>query len=246
MTITFDGSFDGFLSVVHACYYKKLSPTSILPESEAQLSLGGEPVFIETDPAHAAKVFSAVREKISLEAAEFVYHAFLHADFDRFMAMLSYIKLGFKEGHMVNSHLQQECVRRVHKLAGHVRRESHLLCGFCRFEETKQGVFYCKITPKNDVLPMLAVHFIQRFSGMAWVLHDKVRGQAAISDGEKYIITSTPKDAVVEYAENEEATQELWVAFFKAHTIEARKNLKLQRQMMPIYFRRNMTEFIKN
>ena len=242
MIVLFDGSLYGFFSVVFACYYEKISPLDIQLDSAITL---GETLTIETNYDHAKRVSSAIQNKISEEAAEYVYLAFLSFEPDRFMALLAYIKLGFKHGQMVDSHLQEACVLRVHKLSGHVKREAHLLRGFCRFAETKQGVFYCEITPTNDVLPILVSHFTQRFISQAWIIHDKTRCQAAIYDGKECIITAAPHDAAVEFAQGEEETQDLWVAFFKALTIDARKNYKLQRQMMPLHFRKNMTEFRK-
>ena len=243
VAVLFDGSFDGFLCVVYAVYYEKIMPLSIQMESQAQLVLDVESCYINTNSERAARVFSAIREKVSIDASYYVYNAFLSYDESRFQSILGYIKLGFKLGHIVDSHLQQDCVRHVHKMANHVGRERHLLLGFCRFAETKQGVYYCEITPKNDVLLLVADHFSQRLMNQQWVIHDKRRGQAAIYDGEYYIIADTPKDATVVYAEGEAETQELWVAFFNALAIDARKNKKLQRQLLLLYFRGNMTEF---
>ena len=239
----FDGSFDGFLSVVYACYYEKLCPVNIQEASQAQLTLGAPARHIETSHNHAARVYSAIREKISQDAAQRVYYAFLSAEDDRFMTIFEYIRLGFVTGHMVDGHLQRDCVRRVHKLAGHVGKESHLLFGFCRFAETKQGVFYCKITPKNNVLSLLVEYFTQRFINQQWIIHDKRRGLAAIYDGRSCAITNVPPNAAIDCADDEEETQELWVTFFNSLTIKQRLNPKLQRQLLPLYFRKNMTEF---
>lgn len=241
-TLLFDGSFDGFLSLVYAVYYKKIEPKSIQSKTDTQLILGEEPHWIITDANKAAKVFTAICEKISEEAAEHIYYTFLSADEIRFLSIVSYIRLGFSVGHMVDSHLHENFVRHVQKLAKAVWREAHLLYGFCRFAETKQGVYYCKVTPKNDVLPLLALHFSRRMN-QPWVIHDKTRNQAAICDGKNYVLTPAPKNAIVEYAENEQETQELWVKFFNALAIEYRLNKKLQRQLLPLYFRGNMTEF---
>ncbi|MCL2217324.1 MAG: TIGR03915 family putative DNA repair protein [Defluviitaleaceae bacterium] len=243
--VLFDGSFDGFLSVIYAVYYEKIMPLSIQVEAQAQLSLDFEPYTISTDNEKSAKVLKAIREKISEEASVSVYYAFLAAEDSRFMAILHFIRLGFKIGHMVSSHLQEDYVREVIRMERYVGREAHLLYGFCRFAETRQGAYYCPVTPKNDVLPLLANHFSQRLMNQAWVIHDKKRGQAAIYDGNSYIIAEVPKDAEVLYADGEDETQELWVTFFNTLAIETRKNKKLQRQMLPLYFRGNMTEFAK-
>lgn len=232
------------MSVVYAVYYDKLSPTSIQIDGREQLSLG-DLRRIETDDEKAARVFTAIRKKISPDAAYHVYYAFLSDDERRFLPMLKYIQLGFAVGHMVDSHLHESFVRDVRDFYRQVGREAHLLFGFCRFAETKQGVFYCPVTPKNDVLVLLAEHFVERLMDQAWVIHDKRRKKAAIYDGKAYVITDVPEDAKFSYAAGEEETQELWVMFFNTLAIKERKNKKLQRQLLPLYFRGNMTEFVE-
>ncbi|MCL1844823.1 MAG: TIGR03915 family putative DNA repair protein [Defluviitaleaceae bacterium] len=244
MVLTFDGTFDGFLSVVYAVYYEKLEPASIQIDGREQLSLG-DLRRIERDGEKAARVFGAIRKKISPEAALRVYYASMSADENRFLPILRYIQLGFAVGHMVDSHLHEKFVRDVHEFHKNVGREAHLLHGFCRFAETKQGVFYCPVTPKNDVLVLLVEHFIERLMNQAWIIHDKRRKKAAIYDGKSHVIAEVPADAAFTYADGEEETQELWVEFFNALAIKERKNKKLQRQLLPLYFRGNMTEFIK-
>jgi len=243
VAVVFDGSFDGFLCVIYAVYYCKIIPLSIQSQDKVQLTLDNEMYHVDTDSSQATRVMNGLREKISQDATSCIYHAFLSGEDDKYMAMLQYIQLGFKVGHMVDSHLKEDCVRRVHKLSGHVGREAHLLLGFCRFAETVSGVFYCPITPKNDVLDIVASHFKERLMGQPWVIHDKSRNKAAVYDGKSYVIADVPKEANVVYADGEKETQELWVAFFNALAIEARKNPKLQRQLLPLYFRKHMTEF---
>jgi len=239
----FDGSFEGFLCIVYQFYYNKITPILIQREDRAQLTLNDEIYRVDTDSTHATRVFKGIKNKISEEAANRVYYAFLSGEADKYMTIFRYILLGFTVGHMVDSHLKEDCVRAVHKLAGHVGREAHLLNGFCRFAETGNGIMYCEITPKNDVLPMVADHFSQRLMNLKWVIHDKSRNQAAIYDGDSYVIADVPSNIAINYAEGEDEIQELWVTFFKSLSIKARENPKLQRQLLPLYFRKNMTEF---
>jgi len=255
--VTFDGSFDGFLCVVFAHYYDKVSPMQIQRHDQVQLTLDGEFLHVETDMKKAARVLKGLRNNVSEDAANHVYNAILSGKDDKYMAIFRYIQMGFKLGHMVDSYLQTDCVRRVHKLSRHVGREAHLLFGFCRFAEITAGgstaeadilarptnILYATISPKNDVLHMVADHFTQRLMNHVWVIHDTARHQAAIYDGKKYMITPVPQGTKVTYAAGEENIQDLWLAFFNALTIEARINPKLQRQLLPLYFRKNMTEF---
>jgi len=239
----FDGTFDGFLCIVYEHFYNKITPILIQEIGREQPSLTDEFYRIETDSSHAARVFKGIGDKISNEAADRIYRAFLSGEDDKNMTIFRYILLGFKVGKLLDNHLKEDCVRGVHQLAKRVGGEAHLLKGFSRFVETDSGVMYCEITPKNDVLEMVASHFTRRLMNLKWVIHDKRRGKAAIYDTESVIVADVPNDISINYAEGEAEIQELWVAFFHSLSIKARENPKLQRQMLPLYFRKNMTEF---
>ncbi|MCL2420573.1 MAG: TIGR03915 family putative DNA repair protein [Defluviitaleaceae bacterium] len=245
LAVTFDGSFEGFLSILYAYYYDRIVPAYIQSEDEYQQTLDTEEFHISTDIKRAAQVLKGIQQKISLQSEDYLTYAFLAEEDDdsRFMDMFRYTLLGFKVGHMVDSHLHQDYVLGVHKRARYVGKEAHLLTGFCRFAETKQGVFYSSITPNNDVLPILAEHFSDRMMNQAWIIHDKKRHQAAIYDGKKYAIGDVPKSIQLEYSENEEQIQALWGAFFDSVTIKERINKNLQRNMIPLRYRGNMLEF---
>jgi probable DNA metabolism protein len=243
--VTFDGTFEGLLCIIHAAYYEKLLPATIQPADGAQLSFTGEASHIETDAKKAARVLVAMRQKVSEEFATRAYYAFLNPGEGRFLAIFRYIRLGFTLGRIVNSHLHEPDVQKVHKLASETAREAHLLYGFCRFRESENGVFYCEVTPKNDCLPLLADYFSRRFMNQHWLIHDTRRRMAAIYDTEEYIFIATPAQSpTFTEAAHEKETQALWRTFFTNLAIEARKNAKLQRQMLPLYFRKNMTEFL--
>ena len=245
MAITFDGTFEGFLCIVYAYYYDKILPESIQTDSYQQ-TLDTEEFYITTDNTKAMKVQLAIREKISHHAEDYLTYAFLSGaieDDSQYMNMFHYILLGFKVGARVDDHLQQDYVLGVHKMARNVGREAHLLCGFSRFAKTDNDIYYCDISPRNNVLPILAEHFSDRMISQAWVIHDKKRNQAAIYNGQGYIICDVPKGVNVDFGDDEDKIRNLWGTFFKHLSIKERENKKLQRGMLPLYFRKHMTEF---
>jgi len=244
LAVVFDGSLEGFLCVVYAHYYDKIKPIDIQKEGEYQNTLCADEYYIPTDFDKAARVQKGIRKKISLQAEDYLSYAFLSEDESRYMSLFRYLLLGFKLGKSIDCHLQEDCVLAVHKLARYVGREAHLLTGFSRFAETKQGIFYCSIAPKNNVLRILAEHFSDRMMNQAWVIHDKIRKQAAVYNGEYYAIGNVPDGASFEYKDKELQIQELWRTFFSSVSIKERENKKLQRNLLPLYFRKSMLEFI--
>ncbi len=205
--------------------------------------MGMDTVLVDTDEGLADRVQEALHKKISLSAAETVYAAFLSVlEEDKYMPLYHYIVLGFQVGRQVDAHSHNPYVLRVQKLARLVHVEAHRYVQFCRFKETKSGVFYSDITPQNDVLPLLASHFTDRFISHSWIIHDVGRGRALIYNGRECLLTDVPKEANVVYTENEGQMQDLWHCFYETIAIKERKNLKVQGQFMPKKYRRRMTE----
>jgi len=245
--VLFDGTFEGFLCVVYSFYYEGIVPLSIQTTDEYQPSITLTEYFIVTDNDRARKMEKAIVKKISQDIARRVAYAFLADAADRYMNMLYYIILGFKVGHMVDSHMQYDFVLRVHKLAREVGREGHKLTGFCRFAETAQGIYYCAITPVHYVLSILAEHFADRMIDQSWIIHDKRHNKAVVYNGHEYtFVEVSPDSKPPVMAGNEAFIQNLWATYFNTLAIEARKNPKLHRQMLPMRYRGNMVEFSKH
>jgi probable DNA metabolism protein len=243
VSVLFDGSFDGFLCIIHAFYYDRIEPLHIQTEEKYQQTLDSETYYIAANEAKAKKVMEGIREKISVDAAHTLYNASLAGEGDIHMDMFKYTVMGFKMGPEIDSFLQNDSVMRVRKLARQVGSETHKLTGFCRFAETKQGIYYCFITPNNHVLAPLAEHFRDRFMNHPWIIHDKKHNLAAVYDGNEYVIAEVPKDIYVPLSDGEEQIQDLWVKFFETIAIKERSSYKRQRQVLPLYYRNIMTEF---
>ena len=243
VAVLFDGSIEGFLCILYAYYYEGISPLIIQVDGHHQPTLDTEEYFVAADHERAERVQKAIRGKISYSAEHTMAYAFLAEDDDRFMVMFRYLVLGFKVGAALDNHMQEDCVLRVRKLARQVGRETHLLKSFCRFEETEGQTYYCPITPSNYVLPLLAEHFSDRMMNQAWAIHDKRRNKAALYNGETYVIADVPENVNVQHTNNEAHVQALWKTFFNSVNIKERVNPKVQRNLLPLYFRKNMTEF---
>ena len=244
--VIFDGSFEGFLCVLYAYYYEGIAPQTIQPAQQYQAALGAEEYAVVTDMERAVKVQNAIYTKISCGAGDLVARAFLAGEDDKYMTLFHFIVFGFKVGAAIDNHFQQDFVMRTTHLARRVGGEAHLLKGFCRFAETAQGIYYCSITPKHQVLHMLAHHFCDRMMNLSWVIHDKTHGQAALYNGHECVFVPVEASGMaLPMSENESQIQDLWVAYFQAVAIEERRNRSCQRNLLPMHFRKNMTEFNK-
>jgi len=239
--VLFDGSFAGLLCVVHAYYYDRVLPLEIAEETAYQPTLGTEYVTIAADEDKAEAVLAGMRKKLAPDAVHNAFSAFLHNDATRYLSVFQYIIAGFYYGRALDAYEQLDYVLAVHRLAKHVGSEAHLLKGFVRFAKTKDGVFYADISPNCDVLHILAAHFAERLGNERWIIHDVRRGMAAVYNTREWEIMEAPAEAAAIMADGD-GYEALWAAFYDAIEIRERRNPKQQRRMLPMYFRKHMTE----
>ncbi len=152
-------------------------------------------------------------------------------------------------GHLFDN-LANDDVHRAFALARVVGRETGHLREFLRFQELENGVLYAKIDPRNNVTAFLMPHFSDRLPRENFMIHDEHRGIFAIHPAGKqwYLFYQGEQETgfSLRLSAKEQAYQELFQYFCHKIAIEERRNLKLQQNMLPLRFRKNMTEFWHN
>lgn len=236
----YDGSFEGFLTVIYACYYEKI-PEAIEAESSYNINMLYQDKFIETDIIKSDKVYKAILEKISEDTLVHVYRAFLSEVKDIELKLFRYIQLGFKMGSKVNDFLSNEYVSEVQKYAGRVAFEVHRFLGLVRFQEFK-GILYAAIEPTYNILELLGNHFKARLSNEKWIIHDVKRKIGMVYDNGELILRDLEFEKLESNEQEELFYQNLWRAFYKSIAIEERTNKRAQMQHMPKKYWSNLTE----
>jgi len=238
----YDGSFEGLLCCVYESYYQRELPTLIYSYDEMQ-----ETIFpvkeITTDISAAKKVEHSIGHSISAEALRLVRLCYYSKMESREVAILNFLRMGYKIGSSVTSMLANDVVREVTKNAQNVQRESHFFKEFLRFSDY-DGVLVAIIEPKNFVLPMIYLHFCDRFPSEQFLIFDKTHKHAFVyHNGEKSLIPlehlELPKAKT-----KEEEIRTLWKQFYRTIAIEGRINLKLRMNNMPKRYWVHMTEFL--
>ncbi len=123
-----------------------------------------------------------------------------------------------------------------------VMHETHRLIGLARFSRRRDGLWSAPIEPDHNVLASLIPHFSRRFGSEAFAIVDTKRRLAALSlEGR---VSSASDEQALELlsdpADDEDAS--LWKRYFKAVDNPSRRNLSLQRRLMPVRYWKYLTE----
>ena len=237
----YDGSYDGFLCCVFESFSEKKQPAAIFDMYAAdQLSLFGAKQ-IETDRKLADRVRISIPDKMGLEAQDLLEKAFLTCLPEKELCMLRFMRLGYKIGRSILSRMTEPAVDTLLKAVKHLEREAHLYLGFVRFSECG-GVLISEIEPKNNILPVIAPHFLNRFSGEDFMIFDRTNRVALMyKDGEHVFVHADRIELPPESPEELEY-RAMWRTFYDTIGIEGRRNESCRRTHMPKRYWRQMTE----
>lgn len=235
-----DGSFEGILTAVFEAYEKKEEPEAIVSKNEYQVSLFSEIREVKTQTEKSDRVYRTIVSKMGEEAIEVLYRAYLHEDTDVGIAIFRYIRVGLKVGKRVISYLQNPDVLLINDMSHKVLAENHLFLGILRFNKLKNGIYYAKIEPDNNITALLINHFVERLNDQPWIIHDAKRGIYALYNTNQVVISN--EYIPIPENKNDDDFEELWKRYFEAIAIESRLNPRLQKAFMPRRYWKNLTE----
>lgn len=236
----YDGSFEGFLSLVFESWRKKEMPSVIFPQGGEQLVLFPV-VFVETDIERSERVRKGIVRAAGAEALGNIECCFLSNAAEKELLLLDYIRLCIANGPKTLSMLADNTVCAVMKAARACLREAHHYKGFVRFS-VRGEVMACVIEPKHAVLPLIADHFCGRYSWENFIIYDKTHGLALLySKGCRALVAAQgfeppPADA------GEREARRLWKLFYDTVAIEERDNPRCRMSLMPKRFWSLLTE----
>ena len=237
-----DGTFEGLLTCIYEAYYRRERLDHIYCGDQIQESLLSAPIQIDTDREKADKVLNSIRHKISEEALEHAFHAFLSEIDDIGVWIYRYLRLGWKVGASVDSHVWEDAVQVVHAASRKTVWESHRMLGIIRFRELQGGIYYAPIGPDHNIVSLVAPHFAKRLSDQPWMIHDIKRDIAAVYNKKDWTLAAVRQKKVLLLHDDELEFQRMWKQYFKSIAIASRRNPRLQRQYMPSRYWRFLVE----
>lgn len=240
----YDGSFEGFLSCVFESFEKREIPADICAEDAQQISLFPMRT-VPTDPEKAGRVLRSIPRRICIEAEDFVFSAFYSCMPGRESCLLSFLRMGYRIGPRVLSHLTDPAINALFQAVRHAKNEAHLLSGFIRLSE-HNGMLAGVIEPKNRALYLIAPHFADRFRTNPVFIYDKTHRQALFAHEGQWRIFPLADFEPAQPDAAEMRMRALWRTFYDTVAIEGRRNETCRRTHLPLRYRGNMTEFQTN
>lgn len=242
MILIYDGTFEGFLSVVFECYSRKLEPINICPEKNLQEKMFIGKEYINTEVPHSDRVWKGLQQKLNAELNQLPYSAFLSGEEGIEMALLHFIRMAFASPVPIEGNFGDPDVLMVRKAARRVMKEAMRMLQFIRFQRTLDDIYFAPITPDYDVMPLTISHLKERFADQLWLVYDLKRDYGffynlqsveEVTLNEKSFNTLNGAVPLNLLQEEEAVYQTMWKGYCQNITIRQRLNLKLQRQHMP-------------
>lgn len=255
-----EDSIDGIFTGVYEAWASRYGHANISLTTHApdNYSLFDEYIAVHTDYEKSAKVARTLHSRMGEEAYQELCQAAMALEpashkqsIDKADAIYKTIVLALSlpDAGKVLNYLGEPYVNRTFQLSRSTFNEAHHLLGFLRFQELENGILFAQIHPKNDVLPFLGEHFVDRLPEENFMIYDATRNLAVLHPkGKGFFITDTGElnqEMLQRLSPQELEYRRLWRAFFDSIAIEARINPKLQNQNLPKRFQRDIVEFME-
>ena len=244
LSISYDSTFNGFLSVVFEIYRQHLDVGEIHPDrSNSPCNLFMQPFRIETSEESAQRLKRAISNQASPEILSTLDAAFRSEEDGIEMKILAYLRkmfLGTDPTYAKNPTSDE--MLPIFMTARSVRREVGGMLGMVRFNRMPDGTYFSEIEPKYDILELLIGHFRGRFANERWVIYDSKRGFGVYYDGKNPVEMSIPNIRQVSAMNSSDNFVQLWQDYYKSIAIKERENPKLMKQCLPVRYWKHLPE----
>lgn len=247
--LTYDHSFEGFLTAVFEVYEYKLEPVTIRKDG---LPLPGlftnvKKVFTHADKAE--RVFIRLKANLGELGLHRILYTLLSEEEDCEVHLLNVIKyaLTHSKENIIND-FSNTSVLKLSQITKMVGREKHRMEAFVRFKLTSDDIYFAEIEPDFNVLPIIAKHFKDRYQDQKWIIFDNKRHYGIFYDLksvqtiEMKFNTIANEKGIEIFKKDEYVYQKLWKTYFERTNIKARKNSRLHVQHVPKRYWKYLTE----
>lgn len=248
-TLLYDGSFDGLLTTVFEIFeYRYRDVEMVSKEKFVHENMFAEIHEVITQHEKAERVLNKLEKNIGKLGIHQLLKVFLSEDTELEKLILSAIQQSIQHpDENILQNYADEDILKISKICKSVDRERHRMTAFVRFEKMQDGVFFAKIDPDFNVIPLIRKHFNDRYQDQKWMIYDLRRNYGVLYNLENCdFFYPEEKLNLNQYQEKfhdeEQNYQKLWQRYFVKTNIVERKNMKLHVQHIPKRYWKYLTE----
>ena len=257
--LLYEPSFEGWLSAVYYVYEHKLQhdeSLQLIAQDRYIPSLISSATSVNTDDEHAQRVLTKLNKLLGRSGMRQILWGFLSEKDNIGTTLFHIVKYAIDyPKRRVLEDLGHLDVLELAQTVKSVGREKHRMEAFVRFEHTIDDIYFARVEPDFNVLPLIGEHFRQRYQDQNWAIYDLKRGYGIYYDKS----LSTPShpaalqtitdldDAVLRnpasiHSPDEQRYQKFWQGYFTNVNIKERKNPRLHKQYLPQRYWKYLSE----
>ena len=250
-TLLYDGSFNGLFTAIFEVFEYKFEDCEIIAEHHYfQENFFANIHHTITNEIKAERVLKNLEKNLGKEGISRLMLVYFSERQDLERLILAAVRHSLKHpGQNILQDFANPDIMEISKICKSVGREIHWMHAFVRFEKLQDEVFFSKIEPDFNVLPLIGKHFKARYADQKWMIFDLKRHYGIVYDL-KNVEFFYPDDSQLQnfrqseqfHHDEEKAYQKLWQRYFVKTGIPERKNLKLHIQWLPKRYWKYLTE----
>lgn len=248
-TLLYDGSFDGLFTAVFEVFEYRYNDAEIVSrENFLQENIFAQIHEVVTQTEKSERVLKKLEQSIGKTGINQLVKVFLSEDPRLEQLILSAVQQSVKyPGDNILQNFANDDILQISKICKSVSRERHRMTAFVRFEKMQDDIYFAKINPDYNVLPLIRNHFKNRYADQQWMIYDLRRNYGLFYDLENCeFFYPDEKINLSQYQEKlhdeEKKYQRLWQSYFAKTNIKERKNSKLHIQHVPKRYWKYLTE----
>lgn len=248
--LTYDHSFEGFLSCIFYIYEHKLMNVRIVGNRLDSENFFDSIQEVHSEEAKAQRVWKGVKKSFSANGRNVLYKAYLSEQPNVENLLLHFIQRQFATHSKIDGDFSDPIIMKLSKIVKMVNREKHRMDAFVRFRLTRDGLYFATVQPDFNVLPLNLHHFKARYADQRWLIYDVKRDYGIYYnlDQVEFVKLTLSKNvndhrkAGYFFSQDEMAFQDLWKNYFKSTNIASRKNMRLHLQHVPKRYWKYLSE----
>lgn len=250
-TLVYDGTFEGLLTAVFEIFEYKFSNAEIISqENYVSENMFSEVHNVVTSKEKSDRVLKKLETNLGKGGISQLLKVYFSERKDLEFLILSAIQQSIKypEQNILKNYGDNEILE-ISKINKSINREVHRMHAFVRFEKLKDEVYFSKIEPDFNVLPLIVKHFKDRYQDQKWMIFDLKRHYGVYYDLKNVDFFYPSEHEHYQFKKTESLLHEeeiryqlLWQRYFFKTNIPERKNLKLHHKSLPKRYWKYLTE----